>query len=68
LKVSKVNILAENTTLALRIENVDITGFDGLYFFQVCMEIHQVLKRIRNPWYLADTFTLRSDMIRKGYS
>jgi len=28
-------VLADSTTFALRIENVDITGFDGLPFSQI---------------------------------
>jgi hypothetical protein len=30
--------IAENTTLALRIENADITGFERLEILKICME------------------------------
>ena len=37
--------IAESTTLALRIENVDITGFERLEILNVCMESTRIKVR-----------------------
>jgi hypothetical protein len=47
--------------------DLEISGLGRAVYGLDKYGISQVLKRIRNRWFIADSFTLKSDVILKRY-